>query len=155
MGDNNPQMGLQAEEMFRKKFEQYKAVLDKEGPQAAWDALMEGYPERQRQNMGPIIDKMSLYEAFRKAIPIYESLGMKMTAIDISNQGLDAVLETHSICPFLEMASEIGLERPCPVVCDMDVAAADAAFEDVTGKMLARMTDGDSICMFTYTRKAK
>jgi predicted ArsR family transcriptional regulator len=141
--------------MFREKFSSYKAALDKRGPEAAWDALMEGYPERQRQNMGPFIEKMSLHQAFEQAIPIYASFGMRMTAIDISNQGLDSVLETHTVCPFTEMASELGLERPCPVVCDMDVAATDAAFDDITGKVLTRMTDGDAVCMFTYTRKAK
>jgi predicted ArsR family transcriptional regulator len=155
MADNEPKMGPAAEDMFRKKFATYKTVLDKDGPQAAWDALMEGYPERQRNNMGPLIDNMSLHQAFEKAIPIYASFGMRMTAMDISNRGLDAVLETHTVCPFMDMASELGLERPCPVVCDMDVAATDAAFDDITGKVLTRLTDGDAVCMFTYSRKAK
>ena len=155
MNDNKQKMTPQAEEMFRKKFEAYKAVLDERGPEAAWDALMDGYPERQRQNMGPLIENMSLFQAFEKAAAMYESLGMTMKPMDISNHGLDAVLETHSECPFLEIASSLGLDRPCPVVCDWDVAATDLAFEDITGKVLTRLTDGDAICMFTYTRKAK
>jgi predicted ArsR family transcriptional regulator len=155
MGENGPKMSPEAEEMFREKFVSYKAVLDKDGPEVAWNTLMEEYPERQRKNMGPLIDKMNLHQAFEKAIPVYASFGMRMTAIDISNQGLDAVLEIHTVCPFTEMAAKLGLERPCPVVCDMDVAATDVAFDDITGKVLTRLTDGDAVCMFTYTRKAK
>ena len=34
-------------EMFKKKFETYKAIMEKDGEKKAWDTLMEGYPERQ------------------------------------------------------------------------------------------------------------
>ena len=52
-------------DMFRKKFEIYRKVLDEAGDKKAWDALFEGYPERQRKNMGAIIEKLNtLAEAF-------------------------------------------------------------------------------------------
>ena len=43
MNENEKTMTPQAEELFRKKFEAYKEVLDKDGPEAAWNALMDGY----------------------------------------------------------------------------------------------------------------
>jgi len=139
-------------EMFRKKFEDYCRISKAEGPGKAHDALMEGYAERQKKSLGPYIDHNSLYEGFKKAIPIYETLGMIMDAVDISNKDKDGVIEIHRACPFMEMAKEFGLEKPCPVICDLDIEATIEAFEGLTGKTISCQADGDCVCIFKYER---
>ena len=47
-------------ELFRKKFDTYRKVLDEAGEQQAWDALFEGYPERQRKNMSRILETKTM-----------------------------------------------------------------------------------------------
>ena len=54
-------------EMFRKKFEDYRRLVDEGGEEHARATLMEGYPERQKKNMGPFFDGCTLYEGFKKA----------------------------------------------------------------------------------------
>ena len=70
-------------EMFKKKFETYKKIMDDDGEQKAWDTLMEGYTERQKQNMGSFIDNDTLANGFTKAITFYKQIGMDMDVHDI------------------------------------------------------------------------
>ena len=42
-------------EIFRKKLETYKRILDKDGEKKAWATLYEGYPERQRKLLGAVL----------------------------------------------------------------------------------------------------
>jgi hypothetical protein len=142
-------------EMFRKKFEDYLRIADTEGPQKAHDVLMQGYAERQKKNLGPYIDNFTLFEGFSKAIPVYAQMGMVMEAVDISDSGMDAVIEVHHVCPFLEMAKEFGFERPCPVICDLDIEATIDAFEGFKGKRISCKADGDCVCIFKYERPMK
>ena len=145
---------MDAMEMFRKKFEAYKQIKDQSGDQTAWDTLMQGYPERQKNNMGHFIEDNTLAEGFTKAIPAYKMLGMDMEVVDISNQGKDAVLEIQKVCPVLEMAKEYGL-NPCRVICEMDVAATKAAFVGIQGGIQASIANGDCVCIFKYERPAR
>ncbi len=147
-------------DMFRKKFETYRKILDESGEKAAWDALFEGYPERQRQHMGAFIERHNtLAEAFSEAIPLYKQLGMEMDVYDISNNDFDGVLEIQKTCPMIknDIHTKFGFDRPCKVVCEMDVAATNAAFADMgmQGSVLCRQTDGFCVCMFTYQRPKK
>ena len=142
-------------EMFKKKFETYKAIMEKDGEKKAWDTLMEGYPERQKQNMGRFIDNCTLAEGFTKAIPGYEMLGMDMAVIDISNNNMDAVIEVQRVCPVQEMAREYGFSKPCKVICEMDVQATKEAFEGMKGSIIASIADGDCVCIFKYEREKK
>lgn len=142
-------------DIFRKKFEDYRRIADAEGPRAAHDHLMQGYAERQKKNLGPFIDNNTLYEGFKKAIPVYAQLGMVMEAVDISESGMDAVIEVHHVCPFMDMAKEFGFERPCPVICDLDVEATIEAFEGFRGKTISCKADGDCVCIFKYERPMK
>jgi len=87
-------------EVFRKKFETYRRVMDEAGEQKAWEALFQGYPERQRKNMAPIMGG-SLAEGFSKGVPRYKELGMDMAVVDISNDRVDAVIEVQRTCPAL------------------------------------------------------
>ena len=142
-------------DMFRKKFEDYRNITLSEGPQEAHDFLMKGYAERQKKSLGPYIENNSLYEGFKKAIPVYAQLGMVMEAVDISENGMDAVIEVHHVCPFMDMAKEFGFDRPCPVICDLDIEATIEAFEGFRGKTISCKADGDCVCIFKYERPMK
>jgi len=145
-------------DMFREKFVVYKKILDESGDQKAWDTLFEGYPERQRKNMGRFLEKhKTLAEGFTEAVPLYKQLGMDMQVVDISNNGKDAVLEIQRTCPCLKfnLHGENGFDKPCRVICEMDIAATEAAFPGLTGTILCRQADGNCVCMFKYERDAK
>ena len=139
-------------DMFRKKFEDYRRIADEHGEERARAALMEGYPERQKKNMGPFFEGCTLFEGFKKAAPVYGSFGMEMHPVDISNNGRDAALEVHMRCPFMQMARDAGLDRPCTVICEPDQEAMALAFEGLTIKILSTMADGDCACIFLYQR---
>ena len=142
-------------ELFRKKFETYKKIMDEEGEQKAWDTLFEGYPERQKAHMGQFIDNASLAEGFTQAIPLYKQMGMDMAVIDISNDGMDAVIEVQKVCPVMELAKEFGFDKPCKVICEMDVAATIKGFGNMSGGIIASKAAGDCVCLFKYERKTK
>lgn len=144
-------------EVFRKKFETYRRVTDESGEQKAWDTLFQGYPERQRANMGRLIEGNSLAEGFGKGVPLYKQIGMDMQVVDISNETTDAVLEIQRTCPALknQLHRQYGFDKPCKVICDMDIAATQAAFPGMKGKRLASMAEGDAVCMFKYERPKK
>ena len=143
-------------EIFRKKIETYRRVLDEAGEQQAWDTLFEGYPERQRKNMSRILDT-SLAEAFTEAIEAYKQIGMEMDVYDISNNGKDAVIEVQKVCPAMDIAKEFGFDRPCKIICEMDMAASNIAFADQNMQIsiLCRQADGDCVCIFKYERPMK
>ena len=142
-------------DMFRKKFEDYRKIAASEGPQEAHDFLMQGYAERQKKSLGPYIENNSLYEGFKKAIPVYAQLGMVMEAVDISDNGMDAVIEVHHVCPFMDMAKQLGFDRPCPVICDLDIEATIEAFDGFKGRTISCKADGDCVCIFKYERPMK
>jgi predicted ArsR family transcriptional regulator len=143
-------------EIFRKKFETYRKVLDEAGEQQAWDVLFDGYPERQRKNMSRI-ETASLVDAFSEAIETYKQIGMEMDVYDISNNGKDAVIEVQKICPAMDIAKEFGFDKPCKVICEMDMAATQIAFADQNMQIsiLCRQADGDCVCIFKYERPLK
>jgi hypothetical protein len=113
---------------------------------------MEGYAERQKKNMGPFFEGCTLYEGFKKAAPVYGSFGMQMQPVDVSNNGRDAALELQLKCPFMDMARESGLARPCPVICELDMQAMVEAFDGLSATILTTMMDGACACVFMYER---
>jgi predicted ArsR family transcriptional regulator len=141
-----------AMEMFRKKFETYRKVLDESGEKKAHDTLFEGYPERQKKAMGPLLENNTLYEAFVKAVEIYKQFGMVMKPVNVSNNNIDAVIEVHYVCPFIEMARDYAFDRPCQITCDLDNEATEAAFNGMTVRVLSRQSDGDCVCIVKYER---
>ena len=142
-------------DMFRKKLETYAKLTKEIGEQKAWDKLFEGYPERQKKNMGALIDNTTLAAGFSKGIPLYKKIGMEMEVVDISCEGMDAVLEIQKTCPVLSMAKEYGLDSPCHVICEMDVEATQKAFPGMKGEILSRKAAGSCVCIFKYERKGK
>ena len=141
--------------MLKKKFEHFNKLKEEIGEEKAWEKMFEGYPERQKQNMGHFIDNSTLAEGFSKAIPAYKQIGMDMEVIDISHNGVDGVLEIQKTCPVLSASKDYGFEKPCDLICEMDVRATKEAFPGMKGKILCAQAEGESVCIFKYERKKK
>jgi hypothetical protein len=105
--------------------------------------------------MGQFIDNDTLANGFTKAIPFYKQIGMDMAVVDISNDGMDAVLEVQRVCPVMEVAKEYGFDKPCKVICEMDVEATKKGFGNMSGGIIASKADGDCVCLFKYEREKK
>lgn len=145
----------QGVEMLKKKFEQFKQLKEELGEEKAWEKIFEGYPERQRKNMGQFIENATLAEGFSKAIPFYKQIGMDMEVVDISNNDIDAVLEIQKTCPVLSVCKDYGFEKPCGLICELDVRATREAFPGMKGAILSAQANGESVCLFKYERKKK
>ena len=139
--------------LFRQKFETFKKLVAEGGDQFAREKMLEGYPERQKKQMGAYIDASSLATGFRNAIPAFRQMGMEMEVVDISTATADAALEVQRTCPFLRLSAEYGFTRPCHVICEMDVEATRRAFPEITGEILCTQADGACVCVFKYERK--
>jgi predicted ArsR family transcriptional regulator len=142
----------QAEEMFRQKFARFAKLVAEMTEESAWEKMLEGYAERQKQRMGAFIEHATLAQGFAKAIPLFKRLGMDMAVFDISTPHVDAVLEVQSTCPVLSLCQEYGLSKPCRVICELDVEATRRAFPGLKGEILSRQADGACVCVFKYER---
>ena len=142
-------------EIFRKKFETFHKLKKELGEKGAWEKMFEGYPERQKQTMGPFIENSTLAQGFSKAIPIYKQIGMEMEIVDISNRGMDAVLEIQRVCPALSFYRDYGFDKPCELICEMDGRASHQAFPDLKGEILCTQAEGACACIFKYERKKR
>lgn len=139
-------------ESAKKKFARFKELSDRHGEAVAWETMLENFPELQKQRMGPMLALPTLAEAFRTAVPVFEAIGMEMDVVDISNRGIDAVLEIQRICPWLEVCKEYGFDTPCHVICEMDMEASRRAFPEMNGEILSRIALGSPVCIFKYER---
>jgi predicted ArsR family transcriptional regulator len=148
--ENNP-----GTKFFRARFERFQTLSKEIGKEKALEKIFEGYPERHKKNMGRFIDDDTLVNGFRKAISEFEKNGWEMEAVDISNNGMDAVIEIQKFCPALQLCEEFGFDKPCFLVCDLDGKASDIVFPDMKSKVLCRQADGDCVCAFKYERKAQ
>jgi hypothetical protein len=140
--------------LFRQKFEAFKQFSAQAGEEFAWEKMLAGYPERQKQQMGHFIDNASLADGFRGAIPGFRQIGMEMEVVDISTATIDGALEIQRTCPALSLYREYGLARPCHVICEMDVEATRRAFPGLRGEILCTQADGACVCIFKYERKS-
>ncbi len=139
----------------RKKFSRFRQLSAEYGAEQAWETMLKGFPELQKQRMGPLLAMPTLIEGFRLAIPYFNAMGMEMEAVDISNHGVDAALEIQKHCPYLEVCSEYGFETPCGVICEMDIEASRRAFPEMKGEILCRQALGSPVCIFKYERPAR
>jgi hypothetical protein len=142
-------------ESARMKFSRFRELIVQYGEEPAWETMLEGFPELQKQRMGPLLALRTLIEGFRLAIPSFNAIGMEMEAIDISNGYIDAALEIQRVCPYLEVCKEYGFETPCHVICEMDMEASHRAFPEMKGEILCRQALGSPVCIFKYERPAK
>ncbi len=139
-------------ENARKKFARFRELSEQQGPEMAWENMLEGFPERQKERMGPLLASPTLAEGFRLAVPAFASIGMDMEVVDISNRGVDAVLEIQKFCPYLDVCREYGYDTPCHVICEMDIEASRRAFPEMKGEILCRQAFGCPVCIFKYER---
>ena len=139
---------------FCQKFEEFKQLSAQGGEEFAWETMLEGYPERQRRQMGHYIDNASLADGFRKAIPAFRYIGMEMDVVDISTSTIDGALEIQRTCPALKLYRDYGFARPCHVICEMDVEATRRAFPGMRGEILCTQADGACVCIFKYERNS-
>lgn len=142
-------------ESARKKFSRYKELLAEYGEEITWETMLQGFPEIQKERMGPLLALPTLIDGFTKSIPIFNSIGMDMQAVDISNRGIDAALEIQKVCPYLEVCSEFGFDTPCHVICELDMEASRRAFPEMKGEILARQALGSPVCIFKYERPGR
>jgi hypothetical protein len=137
---------------LREKFATYRALSAELGPALAWERMLVGSPERQKQVMGPLLDQWSLPEAFARAVPYFKLLGADLEVVDVSTPELDAALQIQRACPSLALCGEYGFSTPCHVVCELDVEATHRAYPKMQGTILCRLADGSSVCVFKYQR---
>lgn len=139
-------------EMFRQRFLTFAELRREAGEEGALEVMLEREVERERRQMGPFIAEGTLAEGFARAIPVFESLGMRMRVVDLSSEDRDGVLEVQGSCPYASHAAEVGVERPCTAACELDLRAVCVAFPEMTGRVLATLADGDCACLFKYER---
>lgn len=144
-------------EAGKEKFLRFRELVSLYGEDMAIKTMLDrdGLPELQKKRMGPFLCLPSLAEGFLAALPFFNAIGMKMEVVDISNQGIDAVLEIQRFCPWLELSKEFGFETPCRMICEMDMMASAKVFPELKGVILCRIAEGSSVCIFKYERKAK
>ena len=149
-GNDNPGHAI-----FSKRFETFKKLTAEMGEKKAWEKMFEGYPERHKKSMGQFIENDTLARGFSRAIAEFKKAGWEMEVVDISNRGMDAVIEIQRVCPALEICAEYGYEKPCFLVCEMDGEATRRVFPEMKCEILCRQADGAAACVFKYERKKK
>ncbi len=140
------------EKIFREKIEQFLELKKEMTDEAAYEKMLEGYPERQKKYFSEFIGDGTLAQGFTKAIAFYKQIGMEMEVVDVSNNGMDAVIEIQKVCPHTQLSQEYGVD-PCRLLCDMDLEATRRAFPEWKADYIARQTEGDCICAYKYERK--
>jgi len=141
--------------IFRNLFAAYKKLVDEIGEDAAFEKMILQVQAQQKALVGAFIDNNTLAKGWTDAIPIFRIMGFNMEVVDISQPGIDAMLEIQKVCPVLALAKEYGLETPCRVACEMELEATKRAFPDLKFSILSRQADGDCVCLFKYERPAK
>ncbi|WP_414564555.1 hypothetical protein [Anabaena sp. CCY 9613] len=138
--------------LFRKRFQKYKKLVEELGEAAAFEKMMEKYPEQQKALMGTFIDDNTLAQGFQQAAPLLGLMGFVMDVVDVSQQGTDAALEIQRVCPVLSLAKEYGFDHPCVVFCEMEQEATRRAFPGIKAAILSKQAAGDCVCVFKYER---
>ncbi|MGF1521894.1 MAG: L-2-amino-thiazoline-4-carboxylic acid hydrolase [Leptolyngbyaceae cyanobacterium] len=144
-----------ANNMFRNRFVKYTKLAAEIGEEAAFEKLMEKYPEQQKLLMGAFIDGTTLAKGFQKTIPLLRPAGFITEIVDVSQEGQDAALEIQRVCPALSLAQEFGFETPCRVLCEMEQEAARRAYPDMKASVMSKIAEGDCVCVFKYERPAQ
>ncbi len=138
--------------LFKNRFKKYKRLVEELGEAAAFEKMMEKYPQQQKALMGTFIDNNTLAQGFKKASPLLGLMGFVMEVVDISQNGTDAALEIQRICPVLSMAQEYGFNSPCRVFCEMEQEATRRAFPGMKAAILSKQSEGNCVCVFKYER---
>ncbi|MDB9446590.1 hypothetical protein [Anabaena sp. CS-542/02] len=138
--------------LFRKRLQRYKTLVAEKGDAAAFEQMMQKYPEQQKALMGTFIEHNTLAKGFTQAAPLLGLMGFVMDVVDISQNGTDAALEIQRVCPVLSLAKEYGFDSPCRVFCEMEQEATRRAFPGIKAAILSKQAEGDCVCVFKYER---
>lgn len=141
--------------LFRNRFIRYNKLVEELGEEAAYEKMLEKYPEQQKALMGAFIDNNTIAEGFKKSIPLLRPMGFITEIVDVSQNGVDAALEIQRVCPALSIAKEYGFETPCRVLCEMEQEAARRAFPGMKATLLSKQAEGDCVCVFKYERPSQ
>lgn len=140
--------------LFKNRFKRYKKLVEEMGDEAAFEKMMEKYPEQQKALMGTFIEDNTLAQGFKNAAPLLGLMGFVMEIVDVSQNGTDAALEIQRICPVLSVAKEYGFDNPCRVFCEMEQEATRRAFPGMKATILSKQAEGNCVCVFKYERPA-
>ncbi|RCJ40754.1 hypothetical protein A6770_10120 [Nostoc minutum NIES-26] len=141
-----------AMKLFRNRFKKYKNLVAELGDEAAFEKMMEKYPEQQKALMGTFIENNTLAQGFKKAAPLLGLMGFVMEIVDVSQNEIDAALEIQRVCPVLAIAKEYGFDNPCRVFCEMEQEATRRAFPGIKAAILSKQAEGNCVCVFKYER---
>ncbi|MFN6561227.1 MAG: hypothetical protein RMY28_015745 [Nostoc sp. ChiSLP01] len=141
--------------LFRNRFIRYNKLVEELGEEAAYEKMLEKYPEQQKALMGAFIDNNTIAEGFKKSIPLLRPMGFITEIVDVSQNGVDAALEIQRVCPALSLAKEYGFKTPCRVLCEMEQEAARRAFPGMKATLLSKQAEGDCVCVFKYERPSQ
>ncbi|AGY59863.1 L-2-amino-thiazoline-4-carboxylic acid hydrolase [Gloeobacter kilaueensis] len=140
--------------MFKNRFKAFRTLADKIGEDAAFEKMMQGYPEQQKAFMGAFIDHTTMAAGFNEAKPVFRLMGFEMDVLDVSQGDTDAVLEIQHVCPVLSIYRDYGLSSPCLVLCEMEQEAVRRAYPQMKAAILSSKAKGDCVCVFKYERPA-
>ncbi|TDD89612.1 transcriptional regulator [Actinomadura darangshiensis] len=146
-----PDLSEQTRTMMRERLNRYLRLRDEHGDEKAREILLEGYPERQAERMGPRIEGRPLIEGFREALAVFAQMGFQEESLDMSRDGVDAVMQVCRTCMCVTAAAELDVE-PTPVLCELDFEATRRAFPDMTVEGLLHQAEGRHVCVFRYAR---
>ncbi|MFN6567759.1 hypothetical protein [Dendronalium sp. ChiSLP03b] len=144
-----------AMKLFRNRFKRYRNLVEELGDEAAFEKMMEKYPEQQKALMGTFIENNTLAQGFKKAAPLLGLMGFVMEIVDVSQNEIDAALEIQRVCPVLAIAKEYGFDNPCRVFCEMEQEATRRAFPGMKAAILSKQAEGSCVCVFKYERPTK
>lgn len=142
----------QAMNLFRNRFIRYRKLIEEIGEEAAYEKMLEKYPEQQKALMGAFIDNDTIANGFKKSIPLLAPIGFITEIVDVSQDGRDAAIEIQKVCPALSLAKEYGFNTPCHVLCEMEQEAARRAFPGMKASIIGKQAEGACACVFLYER---
>jgi hypothetical protein len=139
-------------ELQSARLAQYLRLCQEVGAEEAREQCLEGYPERQRSKMGPLIEGRSLVAGFELAVARFAEIGVREEVLDDSDETTDAVLEIAATCMCCDASTDIGLASPVSALCELDFEATRRAFSEISVAALRRQVDGACVCIFRYAR---
>ena len=131
----------------------YKQLTQLLGKREGMRIYKELYRKAHNESMLPF-EKMvlsgevkTLYDAFKKAIPMFALFGMKMDAEKVDDM---TAREIQHTCPYPPIFKKLGIkEKPCDIICEIDVQLSrEMGFMD--GKISQKKADGAPYCIFEY-----
>jgi hypothetical protein len=106
--DDDPRSSGRAR--FRKKLQTYLDLVETSGEDAAFEAALEGYPERQKAEIGALIDHEELATGLSRAVAMLAAMGIEMDIVDVSKYLLPLIHFGTGTAGPLETMHEAGAD---------------------------------------------